>query len=65
MGFTLGLTGSIATGKSTVSKMLSDAGIPIIDADVSARRAVEKGTDGLASIVDFFWERYFASRWST
>ncbi|EUJ33263.1 dephospho-CoA kinase [Listeria floridensis FSL S10-1187] len=54
MGFTLGLTGSIATGKSTVSKMLSDAGIPIIDADVSARRAVEKGTDGLASIVDFF-----------
>lgn len=54
MGFTLGLTGSIATGKSTVSKMLQDEKIPVIDADLVARKVVEKGTVGLKKIVSTF-----------
>ncbi|WP_439442569.1 dephospho-CoA kinase [Listeria aquatica] len=54
MGFTLGLTGSIATGKSTVSKMLQNEKIPVIDADLVAKKVVEKGTVGLKKIVSTF-----------
>lgn len=45
-----GLTGGIATGKSTVSTWLRQAGLPIIDADVIARQVVAPGTPGLAQI---------------
>jgi dephospho-CoA kinase len=48
----VGLTGNIASGKSTVSQMLSERGATIIDADVLARRAVELGTPGYQRIVD-------------
>lgn len=54
MGKTIGLTGSVATGKSTVSNMIQQAGIPLVDADVAARKVVEPGTDGLAEIVAYF-----------
>ncbi|KAF2673638.1 CoaE-domain-containing protein [Microthyrium microscopicum] len=52
----LGLTGSIATGKSTVSNILRSApyNLPIIDADVLAREVVEPGTPGYAAIVRHF-----------
>lgn len=50
MTFVLGLTGSIATGKSTVSKVFKEVGIPIVDADVGARAVVKKGTEGLKRI---------------
>lgn len=46
----IGLTGGIATGKSTVSSLLKAAGIPIIDADIIARQVVEPGTPALAKI---------------
>lgn len=46
----IGLTGSIASGKSTVSKMLADMGFPIVDADLIARLVVEPGTDTLKEI---------------
>ncbi|TOY70015.1 dephospho-CoA kinase [Leuconostoc citreum] len=46
----IGLTGSIATGKSTVSTMLRDAGMPIVDADVVAREVVEPGTHTLEAV---------------
>ncbi|MBK0039655.1 MULTISPECIES: dephospho-CoA kinase [Leuconostoc] len=46
----VGLTGGIATGKSTVSGMLRDAGLPIVDADVVAREVVEPGTTTLEKI---------------
>ncbi|HCU43035.1 dephospho-CoA kinase [Leuconostoc falkenbergense] len=46
----VGLTGGIATGKSTVSGMLRDAGLPIVDADVVAREVVEPGTPTLEKI---------------
>ncbi|EYE95550.1 putative dephospho-CoA kinase [Aspergillus ruber CBS 135680] len=52
----IGLTGSIATGKSTVSSLLSSSpySLPIIDADTLARRVVEPGTAGYKAIVDYF-----------
>lgn len=50
----VGLTGGIATGKSTVSKRLQAKNIPVIDADVLAREAVQPGTKGLARIVKAF-----------
>lgn len=49
-----GLTGGIASGKSTVAKIFEREGVPVIDADVLAREVVEKGTPGLAAIVDAF-----------
>jgi len=50
----IGLTGGIATGKSTVSSLLKSYGIPIIDADVLARDAVAPGTTDLKKIVAEF-----------
>ena len=37
------LQGGVATGKSTVSNMFREAGVPVIDADAMARRIVEPG----------------------
>jgi dephospho-CoA kinase len=50
----LGLTGGIATGKSTVSQYLAELGFPIIDADVIARQVVEPGQPALDEIVAAF-----------
>ncbi|RCI15778.1 hypothetical protein L249_2971 [Ophiocordyceps polyrhachis-furcata BCC 54312] len=52
----IGLTGSIATGKSTVASLLASPpySLPIIDADVLARRVVEPGTRGYEAIVRHF-----------
>lgn len=50
----IGLTGSIASGKSTVSKMLQDKGYPIIDADLVARQVVEPGSETLKGIEVLF-----------
>lgn len=50
----VGLTGGIASGKTTVSKMFAELGVPIIDADDLAREVVEPGTPGLQQIVDEF-----------
>ncbi|WP_146551093.1 MULTISPECIES: dephospho-CoA kinase [Rummeliibacillus] len=50
----IGLTGSIASGKSTVAKMFQELGIPIVDADIVARVVVEPGTETLGKIVEAF-----------
>jgi len=50
----VGLTGGIASGKSTVSDMLRELGAVIIDGDALAREVVEKGTPGLAAVVEEF-----------
>ena len=52
----IGLTGSIASGKSTVSTFLSQLpyNLPIIDADVLARLVVEPGTSSYTAIVRYF-----------
>ncbi|WP_342525122.1 dephospho-CoA kinase [Chryseomicrobium sp. FSL W7-1435] len=53
----IGLTGSIATGKSTVAKRLKEHGLPIVDADVIARDVVEPGTTTLQKIKEAFGEQ--------
>jgi dephospho-CoA kinase len=50
----VGLTGGIASGKSTVSAILSELGAVVIDADRLAREVVAKGTPGLAQVVEAF-----------
>ncbi len=49
-----GLTGGIASGKSTVSRMLRELGAQVLDADVIAREVVEPGTPGLAAVAERF-----------
>ena len=55
----IGLTGGIAAGKSQVSRILSELGAIIIDADVIAREIVEKGTSTWEELRDEFGEEYF------
>ncbi|MFW6264544.1 MAG: dephospho-CoA kinase [Bacillota bacterium] len=50
----IGLTGGIASGKSTVSNYLQDLGAVIIDADKIARTVLEKGEQAYKEVVDFF-----------
>jgi dephospho-CoA kinase len=50
----IGLTGSIASGKSTVSQMLKESGYPIVDADLVARQVVEPGSETLEKIREAF-----------
>ena len=50
----VGLTGGVASGKSTVSEVLAELGVVVIDADRLARQVVAPGTDGLAEIVSAF-----------
>ncbi|MFS8638683.1 MAG: dephospho-CoA kinase, partial [Gemmatimonadota bacterium] len=52
--FRVGLTGNIASGKSTVARVWQRLGAPVIDADVLARRAVAPGSVGLRRIVETF-----------
>ena len=49
-----GLTGGIASGKSTVSRMLRVLGAEVLDADVIAREVVEPGTPGLQAVAERF-----------
>lgn len=48
----IGLTGGIATGKSTVSKLIKDKGFPLIDADKASRVVVEVGKRAYKDIVN-------------
>jgi dephospho-CoA kinase len=50
----IGLTGGIASGKSTVTQRFAELGVPVIDADVASRSVVEPGTPGLAQVVQRF-----------
>jgi dephospho-CoA kinase len=50
----VGLTGGIASGKSTVSAELARLGATVIDYDLLAREVVEVGTPGLAAIAEHF-----------
>lgn len=54
--YLIGLTGGIASGKSTVARRLYEHGAVHIDADELARRVVEPGTPGLAAVVTEFGE---------
>ncbi len=50
----IGITGGIASGKSTVSNIIKGSGYKIIDADIISREIVEKGKPALQEIVDSF-----------
>lgn len=52
----VGLTGSIAVGKSFVLGVLAELGCHVIDADKIAREVVEPGTEGLKSLREYFGE---------
>ena len=52
----VGLTGGIASGKSTVAQLLVDLGAVLIDGDALAREVVARGTPGLAQVVEEFGE---------
>ncbi|MFC7371354.1 dephospho-CoA kinase [Fictibacillus iocasae] len=56
MELIIGLTGGIASGKSTASQYLINKGIPVVDADKIARLVVEKGMPAYESIVAAFGE---------
>jgi len=52
----IGLTGGIASGKSTVSNMLKAKGFTIVDADIAARKVVEPGEPAYEQIIEAFGE---------
>ncbi|WP_302372362.1 dephospho-CoA kinase [Enterococcus asini] len=56
MAFILGVTGGIATGKSTVVDVFRKAGVPIVDGDLIAREIVEPGKPALKALVAAFGE---------
>jgi dephospho-CoA kinase len=53
----LGVTGGIASGKSTVARMLEESGAPAVDFDLIARQIVEPGKPAFKEIVAFFGEK--------
>lgn len=57
---TIGLTGGIASGKSTVALTLIAQGVGLVDADQLAREVVEPGSEGLAEVVATFGEEVLA-----
>lgn len=52
--WTVAVTGGIASGKSTVSRLFQERGVPVHDADHAARAVVVPGSAGLADIVRRF-----------
>lgn len=52
----VGLTGGIASGKSTVSNLFKISGVPVIDADLVARQVVEKDSVGLKTLITHLGE---------
>lgn len=61
MVYIVGLTGGIASGKSTVTHYLEKKNIPVIDADKVARQVVEPGTEGLAKVIAHFGIEFMKS----
>ncbi|MCP4128204.1 MAG: dephospho-CoA kinase, partial [Gammaproteobacteria bacterium] len=51
---TIGLTGGIGSGKSTVSDIFQSLGVPVIDSDLIAREVVQPGEPGLKGIIQHF-----------
>ena len=53
-----GLTGSLGSGKTTVSRMLTEHGFRIIDADTIAHEVTEQDSEGYREIIEAFGEEY-------
>jgi dephospho-CoA kinase len=56
--FRVGLTGGIASGKSTVARLFAELGVPVIDTDEIARQVATPGTPALAEIVAAFGPQF-------
>ncbi|MEX0606691.1 MAG: dephospho-CoA kinase [Halofilum sp. (in: g-proteobacteria)] len=54
----IGLTGGIASGKTSVTDRFAALGVPVIDSDILAREVVAPGSDGLAAVIDAFGSEY-------
>lgn len=57
----IGLTGGIASGKSTVAAELSRLGLPVFDADEASRQAVAAGSEGLKLVQQTFGSEYLTT----
>ncbi|MFN0096564.1 MAG: dephospho-CoA kinase [Dehalococcoidia bacterium] len=57
----IGLTGGIASGKTTVTKFFRDQGVPVIDADILGHRTYEPGTDTFRAVVRTFGDDLVAA----
>ena len=57
----IGLTGGIASGKSTVANMFADLGVPVIDTDIIAREVVQPGQPALEEIREAFGDGIIAA----
>ncbi len=58
MGYVIGLTGAIASGKSSVSEILAESGLNIVDADKIARACTKKGGGAYEAVRDHFGESF-------
>ncbi len=61
MSILIGLTGPTGAGKSSAASACAGMGLDVIDCDLLARRAVEKGTPGLAALTEAFGEKILLS----
>ena len=52
----IGLTGGIASGKSSVGRLLAARGLPLLDADVYAREALAPGSPGVGAVLKRYGE---------
>ncbi|AWL12910.1 Dephospho-CoA kinase [Saliniradius amylolyticus] len=59
--FKVGLTGGIASGKTTVSNLFAELGVSIIDADIIARQVVEPGSGALGKIEQRFGDKVLST----
>ena len=57
---TIGLTGGIASGKSTVAEFFREQGVPVIDADILGHRTYDPGTETFAAVVAAFGDELVA-----
>lgn len=56
MSYILGLTGGIASGKSTVSQLFKEQGLPVVDADIGAREVMQQGKPAYQKVKQTFGE---------
>ena len=61
MGIIIGLTGPTGAGKSLVSSVAAQQGYQVIDCDLAARRAVERNSEGLLSLIKVFGDEILNS----
>jgi len=54
--YAVGLTGGIASGKTTISRLFADLGVPVVDTDVISRELLEPGQLGYRQVSEHFGE---------